>query len=345
MMVKRVTFFMLAIVFGLSVAVPQVASAQEAGAFTRLGFGARGVALSNALSADISGNASPFYNPALAPFVGKQTLSASAALLRFDRQLQFLEFASPLRPRAGVAAGMIHAGVSNIDGRDNSGFHTEDYAVDEFAFFLAFGLKFSERASGGLALQLFRSDLFNDISAVNSIGLDFGMTIQVLPQTRLALVAEDLLASFSYDTAGLLGDAGKTTDDPFPRRIRLGASHQLPGIGSTIFAEYEISTTSREARTQEVQIVSGVPQPVVISEDLTIVDSRLRLGGEYQLSPEFSVRAGIDQIRSDIGGIKPSFGFSVVYPVGNLLTGAEYAFVLEPYAVGTMHFLTLKIFL
>ena len=318
---------------------------QNAAAFTRLGFGARGIGLSNALSADASGYASPFYNPALAPFVKKQTFSASAALLRFDRELQFLEFASPLRPRAGIAAGMIHAGVSKIDGRDNSGFHTEDYSVDEFAFFLAFGLKVSDKASGGIALQLFRSDLFNDLSPVNSIGIDFGLTYEVYKNTRLAFVAEDLLAEFSYDTAGLLGDGGKTTADPFPRRIRVGASHVVPKWAAALYAEYEISTTKREARTTDIQIIGGVPTEVIVSEDLSIVDSRLRLGGEYDLSPELSVRAGFDQLRSDIGGLKPSAGFSVRYPIGNLQTAAEYAFVLEPYAVGTMHFLTLKIFL
>ena len=31
--------------------------------------------------------------------------------------------------------------------------------------------------------------------------------------------------------------------------------------------------------------------------------------------------------------------------VGSLIARAEYAFVLEPYAAGTMHLLTLKVFL
>jgi hypothetical protein len=106
-----------------------------------------------------------------------------------------------------------------------------------------------------------------------------------------------------------------------------------------------MSTTKREARSDEVQIIGGVPTTIVRSEDLSIFESRLRVGGEYQLSPELAVRAGFDQLRSDIGGFKPSAGFSIKYPVGKLLTAAEYAFVLEPYAVGTMHLITLKIFL
>ena len=319
---------------------------QEAGSFTRLGFGSRGMGMGNALAADLSGNASPFYNPALAPFVNKQTLAASAGLLTFDRQLQFLEFSSPLRPRAGISVGLIHAAVSGIDGRDNSGFHTKDYQTDEFAFYLSFGLKLGEKASGGISLQLFRSDLFEDISAVNSIGIDFGFTYRIRETTSLAIVVEDLLAELSYDTAGILGDAGKTTDDPFPRRLRFGGSHEMPQWSTKLYAEYQIQTTKREARTVEVRIVGGVPQRVPVTSELSIFDSTLRLGGEYQLTNEFSVRAGVDQILTNsIDGLRPSAGFSVTYPVGNLLTAAEYAFVLEPGAIGTMHLLTLKIFL
>ena len=98
------------------------ADAQNAGVFSRMGFGARGVAMSNALVADASGDTSPYYNPALAPFISGQNFAASTAFMTLDRTLQFLEFATPLRPRAGVAGGLIHASVSNIDGRDGSGY-------------------------------------------------------------------------------------------------------------------------------------------------------------------------------------------------------------------------------
>lgn len=335
--------FLVLLTLGMAV---QPAAAQEAGSFTRLGFGSRGIGVGNALVADVAGHASPFYNPALAPFVGKQTLGASAGLLTFDRQLQFLEFSSPLRPRAGIAVGLIHAAVSDIDGRDNSGFHTGTLQTDEFAFHLSFGLKLGERTSGGISLQLFRSDLFEDISAVNSIGIDLGFTYRLRETTALGLVVEDLLAELSYDTAAINGDAGKTTDDPFPRRIRLGASHQVTPWSTTFFAEYELQTTTREARTSEIRIVGGVPQQVSSTEELKIFDTAMRLGGEYHFNEIFRLRAGVDQfLTNNFDSLRPSGGFSVTYPVGNLLTAAEYAFVLEPNGTGTMHLLTLKIFL
>src|SRR5690606_18269618 len=149
-----------------TIAVPLDSAAQATGMFSRLGFEARGMAMGNALVADASGHTSPYYNPALAPELTAQHLGFSAALMRLDRQLQFVQLGAPLAPRAGVAVGLIHAGVSKIDGRDNSGFHTQNLSTNEFALFMAFGLRFDERIAGGIALQLFRTDLLAQVDAV-----------------------------------------------------------------------------------------------------------------------------------------------------------------------------------
>ena len=124
-----------------SVMVASSASGQATGAFTRLGFGARGNAMGNALSADVFGQASAYYNPALAPFTDRQNLSASVGVMRFDRSLQYLQFAAPLKPRAGITLGLVHAAVTDIDGRDNSGFPTSNFSTYAFALFMAFGLR------------------------------------------------------------------------------------------------------------------------------------------------------------------------------------------------------------
>ncbi|MDX1740121.1 MAG: hypothetical protein R3178_02470, partial [Rhodothermales bacterium] len=196
------------------------------GSFTRIGFGARGIGVGNALAADRSGNTSAFYNPALAPFARGQHLEVATAFMRFDRQLQHLQFGTPLE-RAGIAAGLIHAGVSSIDGRDLNGFHTDDLSTDEFAFFLGFGLRLSERVSAGNNLQLVRSDLLDGLSPATTIGLDLGVTAAVTDALSLGVVFDDLLAKYDWDTSGVLGTGGGSTTDRFPVRIRLGAAYEL----------------------------------------------------------------------------------------------------------------------
>ncbi|WP_457652294.1 PorV/PorQ family protein [Rhodocaloribacter sp.] len=334
------------IVLGVLVWSGAEARAQAAGAFARLGFGARGIAMGNALAADGFGDGGPYYNPALAPFTSRQNLELSAALMRFDRELQFVQFSAPLRPRAGIALGLIHAGVSKIDGRDGSGFHTGDLSVDEFALFLAFGLRLSDRVTGGIGLQLFRTDLLDGLDPVNSVGIDLGLTVRVTEALRLGFVADDLLARYSFDTSGLFGDSGKTTSDRFPTRLRFGAAYRLLDGRLTLLGEYESRLTRRDRRTRSVELFGDVPREVVDTETLTLQENRVRFGGEYRLAETFVVRGGLDQLGSgEVDGLKPTAGFMVEQPVGNLRVRAEYAFALEPFAVGTMHLLSLRIFL
>ena len=321
------------------------AHAQAAGSFSRLGFGARGMAMSNALIADNSGMTSPYYNPALAPFTKRQNLQASVAFMTFDRQLEFLQFSSPLPPSAGVAAGLIHASVTDIDGRTSSGFHTENYSTDEYAVFLAFGLKVGQRASIGLGLQLFRSDLFQNLEAVNSIGIDLGLSVKVSESLSLGVVADDLLAKYSWDTSSLFSSGGKRTSDSFPVRLRLGAAYTFLEGKARVLGEYESRVSTLESRSRVIQEINENSVEITEVEKLQIQESRLRIGGEYYIADPFAVRAGVDRIGTSSGGIRPTAGFLVAQPLGSLLIWVEYAFALEPYNTGTMHVMTLRLFL
>ena len=314
----------------------------QVGAYSRMGFGARGIAMSNGLVADVSGFGSAYYNPALAPFARRQTINGTVALMSLGRQLQFLEFATPLEPGAGVSAGVMHAGVSGIDGRDASGYHTEDYSTDEFTFFLIFGKRLGERVSAGVAFQIFRADFFDELKATNGIGIDAGLTVGLTDALTVGLVVEDLLARYTWETSGLFGDGGKTTRDSFPTRIRVGASYALLENRVRIVGEYESAFAEREYRRYEVRPIGGAPVEISTSEELVRFDYRFRLGGEVLLTDSFGLRVGVDQIGDDLGGVKPSAGFMIEQPVGQLLLSVDYAFVVEPYAVGSLHFLTLR---
>lgn len=335
-----------ALVLAVFAATTTGASAQATGAFTRVGFDSRGISLGNAVVADVSGHTSPYYNPALAPMLTGQHFGLSAAYMRHDRQLQSIQFGAPLRPRAGIALGLVHAGVSKIDGRDNSGFHTGNLSTDEFAMFMAFGIKLAEDVSAGLSLQLFRSDLLPQVDAVNTVGLDAGVLWQVAEALTLGLVVEDLLAKYEWDTSAAFGSGGKTTTDNFPRRLKIGVSVAPVGARLRVNGEAEFGLQSMESRSSSVELLSGIPFEILDSETVMRTNAQFRVGAEYALSNEFSVSAGIDRIGDDLlGASVPTAGFRVFQPLGNLRIRAGYAFLLEPAATGAMHMLTLRIFL
>lgn len=328
------------LLLALAVAVP--AAGQTAGSFARFGFSARGVALGGALAADPSGDASAYYNPALAPFAPNQRLEATAALLTLDRSFQTLQFATPLKPRAGIAVGLVHAGVAGIDGRDNSGYHTQEYATDEFAFFLAFGTRIGGRLTAGVGLQIFRADLIDELTPVNTIGVDAGLTFRVTDALHLGLVLDDLLARYTWDTSGLFGTNGRTTTDRFPTRLRLGGAYRLLDGRALVTAEYESRFTPGEGRVPFLLEAGGPPETGLETTDYTLHDARFRLGAEYRLADALSVRGGVDRLGAGATA-QPSAGFAVTQPVGALTLRAEYAFALQPFDAGGLHMITMRV--
>ncbi len=313
----------------------------QAGSFMRMGFGARGIALGNALVADASGGAGPYYNPALAPFAQRQNIEATVALLSQGRELQFLQFAAPLRPRAGVAVGLVHAGVSGIDGRDNSGYHTEDYSTDDFGLFLGFGTRMGKRVTAGVGLQLFRAAYFDELSASNSIGVDLGLSVAPTDRLRLGFALDDLLARYSWDTADLYGSDGKSTTDRFPTRFRVGAAY-TPTPAVSVMAEYESRILSGEHRTGEVEVLGDAPRFVTESRILHLHERRYRAGVEWRPVTRLAFRTGVNAGGDDAA--RPSAGFQIEQPLGELLSRVDYAFVMAPFDSGHMHFITLSVF-
>lgn len=341
--VSRVPFRM-AVMLVIGLLVPAV-QAQHAGAFSRMGFGARGIAMGNAQAADVYGGASPYYNPALAPLVEGQSIAASVSALSFDRSLQFLQLGAPLQDRAGFTVGIVHASVSNIDGRDNSGFHTGMLSVDEYAGFLAFGLKLSSRVSGGINLQVFQSDLYEGLSAARTIGVDLGLAIRLRDDLAVALVADDLLARYTWDGSAV-GGSGSEVTDTFPRRLRVGVTHRRWNDRWLFAAELESRTTSATHVTFEPRILGDGAARVRNEETLTFQETRFRAGLETWILDGFALRAGAEQLGDEtLGTFRPSAGFSAEQPVGELRIRVDYAFGMEAQAAGRMHFVTLRVLL
>lgn len=319
--------------------------AQQAGAFARVGFGARGIAMGNAQASDVFSGASSYYNPALAPLAEGQTIAASVSKLSFDRSLQFLQLGAPLQGRAGFAVGIVHGAVSDIDGRDNSGFHTGSLSVDEYAGFLSFGLRFSERVSGGINLQVFQSDLYDGLSASRTVGVDLGIAWRLKTNWAVAVVLDDLLARYTWDGSAIGGSGSEVTDD-FPRRLRFGLTHQRGEGKWLVSAEIESRTSSATLITFEPRVLGDGAARLRNEESLTFRETRFRLGAEATLLECFALRAGLEQLGDEtLGSFRPSAGFSAEQPIGELRLRIDYAFGMEAQAGGRMHFITLRILL
>ena len=130
----------------LGIAVPLYAgtNAGLAGAFLRLGLGARALAMGDVGVALPASGYGIYYNPASLPHLERMTLLTSYSLLPLDRQLNFVGFAAPLHPLAGRAGEAMNAGVGlgwigansgDIDARDNDGNQIGTFSNSENAFY------------------------------------------------------------------------------------------------------------------------------------------------------------------------------------------------------------------
>ena len=290
---------------------------QTAGAFSRMGFGARGMGMGNALTAVGSGEVSAYYNPALAAFADQRYVDATVGLLSLDRYLNFLSYTQSIQPQGGISVGIINAGTRNIDGRDNDGYHTENYSTTENQFFLAFANRVADAVSIGVGVKVYYSKLFDKVSTT-TVGFDAGGYFQITQDLSLGVAIKDLGSKYKWDTSPIYGTDGRQTTDQFPSLRRIGLAYELFSKKMILSAEYENSS-------------AGV--------------SLFRFGGEYSIVQSFSIRTGLD--RWDTGdnaaGAKPSFGFTVKNAFDQWTPILNYAFVIEPFSPHGMHIISLTV--
>jgi hypothetical protein len=295
------------------------------GAFSRMGFGARGMGMGNAMSAVTEGNLVSYYNPALSAFQQDNSFQTSYSFLSLDRSLNFINFTkrfdfySTKNPKkdqkpyrsAGISFGIINSGVSNIDERDADGNKTGDLSTSENQFFLGFSNRFSEKIAIGVAAKFYYYKLYQDIKA-NGIGFDIGALYVINDQWNVSAMVADLNSKYKWDTTPLYGQDGSNTIDNFPNLRKVGVRYRNKDIG--LIAALEFENTDAEANF-------------------------IRFGAEYNLIEKLYFRAGLDEINlnNTYFPSKPSAGFSYFKDFDGILIGVDYAFVLEPYSSGDRH--------
>ncbi len=313
--------------------LPGFAQAQNgtAGAFTRMGFGARGQGMGNALSTVNSGTISTYYNPALSAFSEGHAFHGSYGFLALDRAFNQVSYTTTIRiyneeakiyekepgvqSISGVAVTWINAGDADIQGYDSDGFKTEMLSVFENQFAVNFGTRFSDRLAVGFNAKFYYSGVYEGVTS-SGFGVDVGALYTVSPSLRIALVAQELLTKYKWDTSDLYGaERGNTTEDPFARIFRLGVGYTLPDA-------YGIAAA-------EVEQIDG---------DVYMA----RVGLEMPVAEGIWLRGGVERLDLSDAGIdpRPSFGFSVSQPVAQLQPVIHYAFILEPVAPSPTHVLS-----
>lgn len=285
------------------------------GAFARMGFGARGMGMGNAMTAVATGELSGYYNPAVAQRAKERGASLSYGILSLDRQLNAVFYSQPIDTNAGISFGILNSGVADIDGRDIDGFPTELYSTSENLFSLSFALKI-RKISLGITTKLYYNSLFKDLSST-ALGFDFGAVYPLTSNITIGAAVKDINSKYKWDTSILYDQLGNSTTEKFPQRHILGIAYALDDDLGLVSAEIE-------------------------SNDRVVTIARL--GAEVNLIEQFTVRAGVDGWDlKDAKQAHPSFGFTLRTGYSDYQPSLHYAFVVEPYGVFTIHVISLSV--
>ncbi|MEJ2052065.1 MAG: hypothetical protein P8Y60_19910, partial [Calditrichota bacterium] len=107
------TFTILIIFLGISPVFAE-GNGGYAGAYLRLGLGARAIAMGNAQVATADNGFGFYYNPAALPYLQKLSANFSYSFLSLDRRFAYVGLSTPIKPEAGLSIGWIFSGVGDL---------------------------------------------------------------------------------------------------------------------------------------------------------------------------------------------------------------------------------------
>lgn len=316
-----------------------------AGAYTRMGFGPRGIGMGNAMTAVHQQGVYAHYNPALAARVTDTEVNFSASSMSLDRSLNMASIAFDLPPTAGLNIGLLHAGVQDFDGRSSSGVPTDQFSTNELSGFIAFGINPSEKLSLGVTAKLLYADYFDNLDNPLGFGLDVGFLYRFNEQLSLGGTAQDLFSGYTWNTSQIYGGSLSGSTDNFPTRFKLGLAYELPAYGLLLSTEYETRAQSSDVITREVSTVGGQPDIIERSETITTGSSQFRIGSAYEVHERITLRAGwqIGDMDFVSETQQPFAGFSLLLPLQKFDSYIDYAFTREAEGISYMHVFALRL--
>lgn len=313
----------------LSVCASHVSAADGdggyAGSFLQVPLGARPTAMGGAyvgLSDDASGI---MYNPAGLAGIPYREFSSSYRVMTQGRKLGYASVILPIQGMATLGLQWLYAGSGSVAERDRDGALVgRDLSQNTHQFGITFSKRFEPWIGIGANINYLNSKV-SKISS-NTIGFDFGGMIFLTDlvdrekrdkffaqDARVGVVVRNITKQFRWNSEKYL--LAYTTDgngfeqvDKFPLEVGLGASAR--------FVERKLLVTA-DAVKNEKQSFKG------------------RFGAEYEIRPEFCVRAGYS-----VYGLAAGAGF--LYNLNPRQTIAvDYAFSSGRVSEGSEHLFSL----
>jgi hypothetical protein len=223
-----------------------------AGAFARVGAGARAQAMGNAFTAVADGPSAIYFNAGALPFQTNLQLDASTSHMALDRRLDYIGFVAPVKPKAGpekkvvnagIGLGWLHGSVGNIDSRDFDGNPLKSIDQSSNLFMFGFGLQFHERFGAGVTAKVVY-ETFGKIGGTdnnrsingNGFGADLAAFAKPIDHLTVGAQLKNLGAKTTWNTTDYW-QQGSSKSDKWPLEYRFGAAYERMGITGALDVE------------------------------------------------------------------------------------------------------------
>ncbi|MEX0609098.1 MAG: hypothetical protein WEA79_03405 [Balneolaceae bacterium] len=315
-----------------------------AGAANRIGYNARTMAMSNAMTATTSEGSFAYYNPAHAAlFLETKQTDLTVGVLQFDRIFQSSGVHLQLPPTAGISFSLMRTGVKDIDGRTQSGYPTDLFDASEYQLNTSFGIRLSDKVNAGIGLKFSLANYHEQLDNPLSVGIDLGLLYKATEEINVGFAVKDLFANYSWNSRELYNlEQARNVVNEFPKRIVWGLAWQ--GDKVTVSGDFEVQMYKSETTNREVFVSEGHPLVITNTEIISTSTTQFRLGSSWKAHERLTLRGGWqlpDATNSDSWGM--SGGFSIHLPFDIFSPSIDYAFVMEPYRISNMHIFSLRL--
>ena len=290
---KKVVKTLLVAILGLGASAPIFAaeSAGQAGAYLKMGVGAKALGMGSAFTAVADDSTAAFWNPAGLAKLKKNEASFMHSSLSDDRDYNFFNYAYQLKSAGGRDNGVIALSHINfgIDGIPETREHRDPltgnmvpdtdglgnvkiygYFEDkETNTFLSYGRAFNDKFYAGINLKYLKHELYHN--KADSFGLDLGFLYDCNEKTSLGLSIRDLGESLDWDT-------GTGTKDDVPVTTTFGVSHKYND-------KLLVAADLNKVEDMDVKFFCGVDYKLQDNVSLRIGshDSDLTLGASFKV--------------------------------------------------------------
>jgi hypothetical protein len=325
------------------------------GAFSRMGFGAKGMSMSNAMSSVTATEfgAHSYYNPAIAATILdddensiNQKYDLSTAVMEFDRNMYMASASFEIPPSAGLSLNLLSSTVSDLEERSQSGYYNGTFDAVELQFQGNFGIAVSKLLKLGIGIKMNYANYHPDADAAYGMGLDAGFILTPLSNWNLSLAVKDVLTSYRWNVDDIYGtDSSNQQIDEVPTRLILGTSYFLDKYNLLLSLDFENLIATSDVQEKTFQTFLGYPSYRTSESTITGSSQKLSFGTRYRAHEFISVSGGYSIHNLSYMDESDSFsaGFSLHLPLAGYSPTVDYAFVSEPGGFSSFHVLSLSI--